>query len=140
MEVWKRILYEGQPIDYEVSSLGRIKKLGSREVKKLSISGRGYLAIGITVNGVSKRRLVHQLVAEAFLTRPSEKHIVHHKDENKQNNKVTNLEYLTHIRNVNAYHQEVEKRKKEAMQQHVKIVRQLMYRLGLSLNTLERIK
>lgn len=96
-EVWKSIPgYEGL---YQVSNLGRVKSLprNTTRGKVLSLQNRqnGYLCVCLCKNGVSKRENVHRIVAEAFLPHSDSNNVVNHKDENKHNNKVTNLEWTT---------------------------------------------
>lgn len=105
-EIWKCIKdYEGL---YMVSNCGRVKSF-DRWVKGRNgsvrlIKGRilkpvtntfGYLQVGLFKNGKVKAFTVHRLVAEAFLPNPHNYPCVNHKDENKQNNNVSNLEWCT---------------------------------------------
>ena len=98
-EEWRDIKgYEGK---YQVSSLGRVKSLGNNKSKKEKILKPGknkldYLYVILCKNGESKGFLVHRLVAEAFVNNPNEYKCVNHKDENKTNNCVDNLEWCTH--------------------------------------------
>jgi hypothetical protein len=104
MEQWKTI--EGYE-DYQVSDLGNIKsfKRGKERILKHSTT-HGYLHVILSVNGKQKNRLVHQLVAIAFLNHKpcGHKLVINHKDFNKQNNHVDNLEVVTQRENVNHKH------------------------------------
>lgn len=110
-EVWKEVKgYEGL---YQVSNFGRVKSLLRfnnyynaiyKEQKKriqkerlLNIrkTPRGYLQVCLTANSLSNNKLVHRLVAEAFIPNPLNKPQVNHIDGNKENNKVSNLEWMT---------------------------------------------
>lgn len=107
MEVWKPVVgYEGR---YEVSSLGRIKALarnihykdgrvGSLEERliKGTLTKAGYFVVSFDSK---KRKLVHQVVAEAFLGVPEYKLTVNHKDGNKTNNTLENIEWNTYKQN-----------------------------------------
>lgn len=111
-EIWKPIVgYEGL---YEVSNMGRVKSLhywgGSRvSIMKLKKNGR-YVSLMLCKNGVHKMKLVHRLVYEAFIA-PLPKHkrrgkgddiyVINHIDENKHNNRLENLELVTHKQNIN---------------------------------------
>ena len=88
MEQWKDIIYEK---DYQISNLGRIKsfKWGKERILKPSLSKKGYLNVILN----RKNYLVHRLVAEAFLPNPDNLPCVNHKDEDKSNNIVNNLEW-----------------------------------------------
>lgn len=125
IEVWRPVVgYEGR---YEVSNLGRVKSLES------VVSGRlrniyhspdrilkpikhrcGYLFVHLVSESKAKnKRLIHRLVAEAFIDNPNNHPQVNHKDENKQNNLVfvdkdgtidfekSNLEWCTRSYNIN---------------------------------------
>lgn len=92
-EVWKDILgYEGH---YQVSNKGRVKSLkqGKERILKQIINKRGYLRICLIKNGKKKIYMVHRLVAKSFLPNPNSLPQINHKDEDKTNNKVENLEW-----------------------------------------------
>ena len=106
-EVWKDIPgYEGL---YQVSSLGRVKSL-ERDTKRLRpqhIRERmlkprngGYLQVYLADAGKREAVYIHRLVAQAFIPNPDNKPIANHKDGNKHNNSVENLEWCTHQENV----------------------------------------
>lgn len=96
VEIWVDIPeYEGL---YEVSSLGRIRK-GER-IKKLNVDHKGYLCVWLSKRSQMKCFKVHRLVASAFISNPQNKKTVNHKDGNKQNNGVANLEWATHSENI----------------------------------------
>lgn len=90
MEYWKDIKgYEGL---YQVSNLGRIRK----ENKIISPwTQLGYKIVGLWKNKKCKKFRVHRLVAEAFILNPNNYTQVNHKDEDKSNNSVENLEWCT---------------------------------------------
>lgn len=97
-EVWKDVVgYEGY---YMVSNLGRIKSMRFRHIKRekimnASIRPDGYMSVGLSKDGVTKTRTVHRLVATAFLENPNNLEMINHKDENRSNNAVDNLEWCT---------------------------------------------
>lgn len=119
-EIWKPIFgYEGF---YEVSSLGNVKSLDriipcGRRVKgknlSAGIASNGYLSVVIC--GLKQStKMVHSLVAEAFLkhTPNGFKLVVNHKDFNKLNNNVSNLELISNRDNTNAKHLKIGKSSK----------------------------
>lgn len=109
IEEWKNIIgYEGL---YQISSLGNIKAL-TREIHttrndytyiriipehmmSLVSTDDGYLRVTLTKEGKRKSYLVHRLVAEHFIPKVEGKSHINHLDENKTNNKVSNLEWCT---------------------------------------------
>ena len=111
MEVWKDVIgYEGL---YEVSNLGRIKSLPRRlrgnngfrysreKILKEVPHTSGYVSVVLCKNGIHKTTLVHRIVAEAFLENKENLLEVNHKNENKKDNRVENLEWCTRSYNVN---------------------------------------
>lgn len=117
MEEWRDIVgYEGL---YQVSDLGRVKSLPRlkrnfnvntkrfdiitipEKIRKPQLTKYGYYRIGLTKNSKQVYHSVHRLVAEAFI--PNSKNLlqINHKDENKTNNCVDNLEWCTAVYNAN---------------------------------------
>ncbi len=102
-ELWRWVVgYEGL---YMVSSFGNVKRVGKAKgakrdrVLKASSSSNGYLQVVLSKNCIQKVFRVHRLVASAFLERIDGKTFVNHKDGNKQNNNVDNLEWCTKSEN-----------------------------------------
>lgn len=101
MEIWRPISgYEGL---YEVSDKGRIRAQSQYRSWKTPISltlmNTGYLRARLCKNGKGRGYSVHRLVAEAFIPNPDNLPLVNHKDEDKTNNCVENLEWCTHSYN-----------------------------------------
>ena len=97
-EIWKPI--KGYELLYEVSNFGRVKSLRktnnqySEHVTHGSSDGKhGYLKVKLKNETGNKTFQVHRLVAEAFIHNPDNFPQVNHKDENKKNNCVDNLEW-----------------------------------------------
>ena len=107
-EEWRQIQgYEGL---YEVSNLGRVKSLErydkiGRLIKEKTLNPRkhkkGYLYVGLSKDGIQKKYSIHRLVAIAFIPNPNNLPQVNHKDENKENNCLDNLEWCTNEYNCN---------------------------------------
>lgn len=104
-EIWKPVVgYEGY---YEVSNTGKVRSVDRIVIDKKGRQyfrkgtelkqniDRGYCRVSITKDGIKETLKVHRLVALAFIPNPDNLPQVNHKDENKQNNNVENLEWVT---------------------------------------------
>lgn len=107
-EIWKDIKgYEGL---YQVSNLGRVRSLPRngtvKEIRLLKqhVKNSGYYIVILSKNNNQKCKTVHRLVAETFIENPKGYLVVNHKDENKKNNNVDNLEWCTQKYNINYGH------------------------------------
>lgn len=101
-EIWKDI--EGYEGLYEISSFGRVKSYnGYGHAKKILLKpGKcRYYNVILSKNGEKKSFLIHRLVAQAFIPNPNNCAYINHKDENKLNNNVDNLEWCTQKYNCN---------------------------------------
>ena len=108
--IWKDISgYEGL---YKVSNTGEIYSMRENKNLSLSTDRYGYPQIILYKNGESKTYKVHRLVALAFIPNPDpiKNPIINHKDENKANNNVENLEWCNYQYN-NTYGTILERRK-----------------------------
>ena len=106
-EIWKDIKgYEGL---YQASTLGEIRRIESvvvdknkkrirtfknKKIKQI-LRKDGYYFVNLSKNGKVKTAKVHRLIAETFLKNDVNYNIINHKDGNKINNNVTNLEWCT---------------------------------------------
>lgn len=99
-EVFKKI--KGFKDRYEVSNLGNVRSLLTGNLMKLGVTPFGYLRVNLRYANCRKYKsfFVHRLVASAFIPNPRGCKEVNHKDSNRQNNKVTNLEWCTRKENV----------------------------------------
>ena len=109
-EIWKDVL--GYENVYQVSNLGNIKSLDRKVTYKNCVprfkKGRiitpginkyGYKQVCLSLNGAQKSICLHLLIARTFINNES-KLQVNHKDFNKLNNNVYNLEFITHLENL----------------------------------------
>ncbi|WP_051174508.1 NUMOD4 domain-containing protein [Ligilactobacillus saerimneri] len=104
-EIWKDIKdYEGL---YQVSTLGRIRSKRRRGTKggiirsTLDKKNTNYYKIRLCKNGHFQAFFIHRLVAQTFIPNPKQYPQVNHKDENRHNNYVENLEWCTNQYNAN---------------------------------------
>lgn len=90
-ESWLPVIgYEGL---YEVSDKGNVRSLFRyKKQLKPSKGNNGYLSVELFKGKQRKRASIHRLVATAFISNPQNLPQVNHKDENKHNNCVENLE------------------------------------------------
>ena len=101
-EIWKDI--DGYEGFYKVSSKGNIYSVVRKDSRGNKCGGRmlrpgchidGYLQVNLYKNGIAKRKPIHRLVAEAFIPNTNGFPQVNHRDEDKVNNNVENLEWCT---------------------------------------------
>ena len=115
-EIWKDIIgYEGL---YQVSNLGNVKSLKNNKEKIINggITTKGYKQVELYNKCKCKRHYVHRLVAKIFISNPNNYPIVNHKDENKLNNCVDNLEWCTNQYNLT--YKDTQKNKKRKINQY----------------------
>ena len=107
-EIWKDVAgYEGL---YKVSDKGNVYSVERRDsrgnrcggrILKPRYTRRSYIQVQLWKNGKSKNKYTHRLVAESFIPNPKGFLEINHKDENKSNNRVENLEWCTREYNIN---------------------------------------
>ena len=106
-EEWRDIPnFEGR---YQVSNYGNVRsllnshggKLAEPLIRKLSITQKGYYYLSVSNGDKHYALRVHKAVALAFIPNPNNLPCINHKDENKLNNRVDNLEWCTHKYNSN---------------------------------------
>lgn len=101
-EIWKRYGKISKITNglYQVSNLGNIRNYKSNRILKSCKDKDGYLLIGLHKNHKLKTVRIHRLVAKSFIPNLENKPQVNHKDGNKQNNNVDNLEWCTMLENI----------------------------------------
>lgn len=106
-EKWKDIYFVENDIIYnyiglyQISNLGNLKSIKNKKSKLLILNKSGrYAKINLWNKGKSKTFLIHRLVALMFLENPCNYNIVNHKNVNKTDNRVINLEWCTQSHNI----------------------------------------
>ena len=100
---WKDIQ---EASNYEVSNNGDVRNKITKKILKGRLSQSGYLQVSIKIDATNKftNRYIHRLVAEAFIDNFENKRTVNHKDGNKKNNSVDNLEWMIERENQHYRH------------------------------------
>ena len=102
MEYWKNIIIGGVDYTnlYSISNIGRVRNDFTNKIYNLHPNSRGYIIVSIKKNGIKKSYQVHRLVATAFIQNPQNKLQVNHKNKNKKDNNIGNLEWCTPSENI----------------------------------------
>lgn len=96
-EVWK--LIEDYP-EYEISNLARIRRIKGKHclygrIIKQQLNRGKYSMVFLSIKGNKHYKQVHRLLAKAFIPNPKNKPQINHKDSNRSNNSLSNLEWVT---------------------------------------------
>lgn len=112
-EKWKYYSYKNKDY-YMISTYGRLKSIDRTrllynghkariigKIKKATLSKKGYYSYSLNFDGKRINRRINRMVAEMFIDNPNNYSEVNHKDENTLNNRVDNLEWCSHVYNIN---------------------------------------
>lgn len=101
---WVDVLgYEGK---YQVNTKGEVRSFNYGRMNKIcllkpSVNGRGYLQVVLSKDNKTRAKVVHRLVAEAFIPNEENKPFIDHINNIKTDNRVENLRWVTHKENMN---------------------------------------
>lgn len=108
MERWKPVIKHP---NYAVSDQGRVKKRTTDKVLVATDDSRGYPSVTVLDDSGQHTKRVHRMVAETFIPNVDGKTTVNHKDGNKRNNHISNLEWNTMSENIqHAYDHDLKRR------------------------------
>lgn len=89
------IIYENIKPIYMIDEYGNIKNINTGKYLKYAVTTAGYYTVGLQQKDNSRKiYYIHILVAETFLTKPNDAEQVNHKDKNRSNNHISNLEWV----------------------------------------------
>ena len=101
--IWKTLHYNGEVYNrFEVPDDGQLRNVETLTVYKQHINKQGYNQVCVSLGSRKKKKIfkIHKAVAETFIPNPENKQEVNHKDGNKQNNTILNLEWVTSKENM----------------------------------------
>ena len=93
------LIINNKKTTYKINENGEIYNIKTKKYLQGTVRN-GYRAVKLTIDGIKKDYLVHRLVAQTFLDNPNNFLVVNHKDGNKLNNNVNNLEWVTQSDNI----------------------------------------
>lgn len=96
--MWKKIIVDNIISNYSINENGVIRN-DTRNTFLSTHEQNGYMHVTLSINKKQRRFRVHRLVAQTFLNNPENKPYVNHKDGNRKNNNVNNLEWVTPAEN-----------------------------------------
>lgn len=95
----KKIIIDNIETQYQINEEGKVYNTKTNRFLQGHIENTGYVSVNLRINGKKKNYSLHRLVAQAFISNPDNLPVVNHKDGDKTNNKVDNLEWTTQSRN-----------------------------------------
>lgn len=99
-EIWRRLIYPNisdETNKFEISNHGKLRNIKTKHIYKLEILRTGYYSVRVSLGSRNKKThiLIHKAVAYTFLQNQNNLPEINHKDGNKLNNNVSNLEWCT---------------------------------------------
>ena len=104
--MWKDLVYNNETFyNFSINNQGQVKGKKFGTIYKSYVNKNGYPVISLPMGSRGKAKIIriHKAVAEAFIPNPDNYKLVHHKDENKLNYSLENLEWVSHKQNTK-YH------------------------------------
>ena len=146
-EIWKWIKgYEGL---YKVSNFGRVMstRSGKEKILRGGTNGTGYRMVILCKNGIQKNHTVHILVAQAFLPPCPGNHgtsvsdwQIDHINEDKSDNRVSNLQWLTRIKNTRKSNAKINEANVTAIRADTRLQKEIAIEYGISRQMVSHIK
>jgi hypothetical protein len=87
-------------VNYKINTDGSVFSIRRNKLLKPRLTNRGYLQVNLS----GKQIYIHQLVAKTYISNPNNYTVINHKNGNKLDNNVDNLEWCTQLNNVLHYH------------------------------------
>ena len=97
-EIWKPLVYQNNEFaNFEVSNTGKLRNIKTGTTYRQYKNHQGYYQVCVSLGGRNAKKVfkIHRAVAETFIVKVKDKPIINHKDGNKENNNVDNLEWVT---------------------------------------------
>ncbi len=104
MEIWKTMIYQGETYPrFQISNFGNLRNCYTGTIYKQNSFAAGYIIVCVSLGSRNRKKAfkIHRAVAETFIPNPNNLPVINHKDGNKLNNNVDNLEWCTQKDNVN---------------------------------------
>lgn len=94
-----KLIIDNIETDYDINELGEIYSHKTNKILTGTVYNTGYKMVRLTIEGKKKGYAIHRLVAQTFIPNPDNLPVVNHKDGNKLNNHMNNLEWVSQSKN-----------------------------------------